>query len=162
VSHLPSVLGRAVLLLAAVLLPALTPGVVPARPDLVVLVVAAAALLHGPVTGALVGLAGGWLVDLAPPGTQVLGSAALVYAGAGALVGAARRYAAWSPLVPLVATVVGAVAVLAVRGTASAAGVGLAAPGDLLWTLLVTSVVAVVALPLLVALERWWTVRGWA
>lgn len=161
-NRLPSIVTRALLLLGAVILPALTPGLVPARPDLVVLVVAAAALLHGPLTGGLVGLAGGWLVDLSPPGTEVLGTAAVAYLLVGALIGLAHRYAAWSPLLPWLATGVGLAALLLVRGVSSAAGVGLAAPADLVWTFVVTMLVAVVALPVLVGLERWWTVRGWA
>jgi rod shape-determining protein MreD len=162
VNRLPSITARVLLLLAAVVLPALTPGLLPARPDLVLLVVAAAALLHGPLTGGLVGLGGGWLVDLTPPGTEVLGTAAVGYLLVGALIGGSRRYAAWSPLLPWLATGVGLAALLLLRGVSSAAGVGLAAPADLMWTFLVTMLVAVVALPVLVALERWWTVRGWA
>lgn len=161
-NRLPSIVARSLLLLAAVILPALTPGLLPARPDLVVLVVAAAALLHGPLTGALVGLAGGWLVDLTPPGTEVLGTGAVAYLLVGVLIGQARRYAAWSALLPWLATGAGLAALLLVRGVSSAAGVGLAAPADLAWTFLVTMLVAVVALPVLVGLERWLTVRGWA
>ena len=161
-NRLPSIVTRALLLLGAVVLPALTPGLLPARPDLTVLVVAAAALLHGPLTGGLVGLAGGWLVDLTPPGSEVLGTAAVAYLLVGALIGLARRYAAWSPLLPWLATGVGLAALLLVRGVSSAAGVGLAAPVDLMWTFAVTMLAAVVALPVLVGLERWWVVRGWA
>ncbi len=161
-NRLPSIACRTLLILGAVLFPALTPHLLPARPDLVLLVVGAAALLHGPVTGGLVGLAGGWLVDLTPPGTEVLGSAALAYLAVGVLIGLTRRYAAWSPLLPWLATGAGLAALLFVRGVSSAAGVGLAAPADLVWTFLVTMLVSVVALPVLVGLERWWTVRGWA
>jgi len=60
-------------------------------PDLVLPVVVASALLAGPSRGAMVGLGGGWLVDLLPPGSSVLGSAALMYAAAGLLAGAGRR-----------------------------------------------------------------------
>lgn len=60
-------------------------------PDLVLPVVVAGALRTGASRGALLGLAGGWLVDLMPPGSAVLGTAALVYAGAGLLAGAGRR-----------------------------------------------------------------------
>ena len=60
-------------------------------PDLVLPVVVAGALRTGAARGALLGLAGGWLVDLMPPGSAVLGSAALVYAAAGLLAGAGRR-----------------------------------------------------------------------
>ena len=50
---------------------------------LVLPVVVAGALLSGPSSGALLGLAAGWVVDLMPPGSQVLGSSALLYAAAG-------------------------------------------------------------------------------
>jgi rod shape-determining protein MreD len=62
-----------------------------ALPDLVLPVVVAGALRTGASRGALLGLAGGWLVDLMPPGSTVLGSAALLYAAAGLLAGAGRR-----------------------------------------------------------------------
>jgi rod shape-determining protein MreD len=62
-----------------------------ALPDLVLPVVVAGALRTGPYRGALLGLAGGWLVDLMPPGAAVLGTAALLYAAAGLLAGAGRR-----------------------------------------------------------------------
>ena len=62
-----------------------------ALPDLVLPVVVAGALRTGASRGALLGLAGGWLVDLMPPGSSVLGTAALLYAGAGLLAGAGRR-----------------------------------------------------------------------
>lgn len=62
-----------------------------ALPDLVLPVVVAGALRVGPSRGALLGLAGGWLVDLMPPGAAVLGTAALLYAAAGLLAGAGRR-----------------------------------------------------------------------
>ena len=104
-NRVPGLAVRALLLVSAVLLPsAWPPGLPPA--DLVLLVVAAAALLHGPSTGVLVGLAGGWLVDLVPPGAEPLGATALSYAAAGALLGLARRWAAASPLLPWVATAV--------------------------------------------------------
>lgn len=160
-NRIPGVALRALLLLAAVLLPSAWPHGVP-RADLVVLVVAAAALLHGPTTGLLVGLAGGWLLDLVPPGAEPLGASALSYAAAGALLGLARRYAATSPLLPWLATA-GAVAfVLAVRGVTAAAGVGRVVPSELLWSWLVTLVVSVIVLPVLLAAERWLAERRWA
>lgn len=144
---------RALLLLAAVLAPSAWPSGAP-RPDLVVLVVAAAATARGPLTGLLTGLAGGWLLDLVPPGAEPLGAGALTYAAVGALLGATRRYAALSPLVPWVAAVLGAGLVLGVRWVTAAAGVGRAEPADLLWTWGVTAAVAVVLVPVLGALER--------
>lgn len=161
-NRLPSVLTRALLLLVAVLVPTLFPSGMPGRPDLVLLVVAAAALLHGPVTGAVVGLAGGWLVDLVPPGGEPLGASALSYALAGALVGAARRWAPWSPLVPWVAAVGGAALIQAVRGLVAAAGVGVAHPADLLWSVAATALFALLVLPVLIGVERFLLARGWA
>ncbi|SOC52535.1 rod shape-determining protein MreD [Ornithinimicrobium cerasi] len=160
-NRVPGLAVRALLLVSAVLLPsAWPPGLPPA--DLVLLVVAAAALLHGPSTGVLVGLAGGWLVDLVPPGAEPLGATALSYAAAGALLGLARRWAAASPLLPWVATAVASAAVLGVRGVVAAAGVGRAAPGELLRTWVLTMLVAVVVLPVLIEVERRLTARRWA
>lgn len=161
-SALPAVLARGVLLLIAVLVPSLYPAGMPGRPDLVVLVVAAAALLHGPVTGGLVGLAGGWFIDLTPPGGETLGAAALSYALAGVLMGAARSWGRWSVLVPWLAAVGGAVVVQAVRGLTAAAGVGVAHPSDLLWSIGATALFVVLLLPLLISLERFLLERGWA
>jgi rod shape-determining protein MreD len=79
------------LLLAAVASVTLTARSQLALPDLVLPVVVAGALRTGASRGALLGLAGGWLVDLMPPGSSVLGTAALVYAAAGLLAGAGRR-----------------------------------------------------------------------
>lgn len=152
-SALPAVLLRAVLLVAAVLLPSAWPAGVP-RPDLVVLVVAAAALLHRPSTGVLVGLAGGWLVDLVPPGAEPLGASALTYAAVGLLLGLARPALSVSPLLPWVAAGLAAATVLTARGVAGAAGLGLAPPGELAWSWLITMLVAVPVLPALMVLER--------
>ncbi len=144
---------RTLLLLASVLLPsAWAAGA--ARPDLVVLVVASAALTRGPLTGLLTGLAGGWLLDLVPPGAEPLGAGALTYAAVGAVLGATRRYAALSPLVPWVAAVLGSGLVLGVRWVAAAAGAGRAEPADLLRTWGLTALVAGVLVPVLGALER--------
>ena len=155
------VLLRAGLLLLAVLLPSAWPLGVP-RADLVILVVAAAALMGGPRTGLLVGLAGGWLVDLVPPGAEPLGATALTYAAVGGLLGLTRRWATASPLLPWLATALGAALVLAVRGVTAAAGIGRVAVSDLLWTWVITMLVAVIGLPALIALERWLRERRWA
>lgn len=160
-NRIPGVLLRLVLLVLAVLLPSAWPAGV-ARPDLVVLVVAAAALMAGPRTGLLVGLVGGWLLDLVPPGAEPLGASALTYAAAGALLGLARRYSTASPLLPWLATALGSAFVLAVRGVAAAAGFGTVTVGELLWTWAITLVVAVLVLPGLIALERWLRERRWA
>lgn len=158
-SLLPGVLVRAVLLVVAVLLPSAWPAGL-ARPDLVLLVMAAGALLHRPSTGLLVGLAGGWLLDLVPPGAAPLGASALTYAAVGLGLGAARRVAAASPLLPWLFTAAAAAAVLGVRWVASAAGAGRALPTDLLWSWVMTMLVAVVLLPLLMGTERWLADRG--
>lgn len=91
--------------LAGVTLTAALGPVLPARvlPDLVLPVVVAGALLGGPSRGALLGLAAGWLVELLPPGSAVLGLTALLYAAAGLVAGAGRREGrapfGWVPVV---------------------------------------------------------------
>lgn len=152
---------RALLLLTAVLLPSAWPTGL-ARPDLVLLVVAAVALLHRPSTGLLAGLLGGWLLDLVPPGAEPLGASALTYALVGLLLGLGRGLTIASPLLPWAATGLAAAAVLAVRQVASAAGFGVALPRELLWSWLMTMLVALVVLPLLMGLERRLLDRGWA
>lgn len=160
-SRLPAVLVRVLLLLGAVLLPSAWPGGLP-RPDLVILVVVAAGLLHRPSTGMLVGLLGGWLLDLVPPGAEPLGATALTYALVGLLLGLGRRLTVASPLLPWVATGLAAAAVLGVRWVAAAAGLGVALPSELTWSWLMTMLVAVPLLPLLMGLERRLLDRGWA
>ncbi|WP_151524507.1 rod shape-determining protein MreD [Serinicoccus kebangsaanensis] len=152
---------RVLLLVAAVLLPSAWPEGL-ARPDLVLLVVAAAGLLHRPQVGLLMGLAGGWLVDLVPPGAEPLGASALSYAAVGLCLGWVRRALVVSPLLPWVATAAAAAVVLGVRGVSAAAGVGRALLAELAWTWVVTMVLAVIVLPVLMSLERWMTRRGWA
>lgn len=79
------------LLLGAVLGVTLAARHLAPLPDLVLVVVASAALRAGPRTGLLTGLAGGWLLDLIPPGSAVLGTQALMYAVCGLALGALRR-----------------------------------------------------------------------
>lgn len=150
-----AVATRALLLVAAVLLPSAVPSSadVP-RADLVLVVVVAVALVRGPTTGLLTGLAGGWLLDLVPPGAEPLGASALVYAAAGALIGLARRHVVVSPLLPWLLTVAAAALVLGVRGTSAAAGFGRATTAELWWSWVVTAVVAAVLVPSLMLLER--------
>ena len=97
---------RLVLLgLALVVVLALGARGVLAPPDLVVIVVVGVALSAGSSSGALVGLLGGWLLDLAPPVAAPLGLTALGYAAAGWVAGLARRRSGhpwWWP-VPVVA-----------------------------------------------------------
>lgn len=91
-----------------------------------------------------------------------LGASALVYAAVGFGLGLARRALVASPVLPWVATGLAAAAVLVIRLVASAAGVGHALPVDLVWSWVMTLLVAVPLLPLLLALERWMSSRGWA
>ncbi len=123
-------------------------------PDLVLPVIVAGALRTGASRGALLGLAGGWLVDLMPPGSSVLGSAALLYAAAGLLAGAGRREGetpfGW------VAVVGAASAVLVTAGRLVVA----ALPGAAVeWPLtglrlVLTVVLCAVLVPALVSLEQ--------
>lgn len=160
--RIPGPAWRALALVVAVLLPPALPGGWPARPDLVLLVVVSAALVRGPAAGALTGLAGGWLVDLVPPGSEPLGASALAYLGAGLLGGWARRFAGCSWLLPLAAVLAASVLVQGVRGVAAAAGIGVAHPADLLWSVTLTLVASLLVLPVLLGVERALLVRGWA
>lgn len=159
--HVPGPVWRAVALAVAVLLPSALPGGWPARPDLVLLVVVTVGLMRGPATGALTGLAGGWLVDLVPPGSEPLGASALSYLAVGLLAGWLRRFAGWSGLLPLGAVLAAAVLVQGVRGIAAAAGIGVAHPVDLLWSVAMTLVAALVVLPVLLGVERTLLAKGW-
>jgi rod shape-determining protein MreD len=154
------------MLLTAALATSLMPGALPGPPDLVLVVVGGAALLRGPAVGAGMGLAGGWLLDVVPPGAEPLGATALVYAGVGALLGVSRRYVAASPvslpLVPLAAIAAASLAVVTVRGVGAAAGFGDAGLADLGWTWAMTVLVAVVLLPPVTGVERWLAVHRWA
>ena len=124
------------------------------RPDLVVLLVAASAVVRGPAQGALLGLAAGWVVDLVPPGGSPLGLTALLYAAAGATAGLFHRGAHRSLLGALLglaaATVVvelGGVCVL-ILGDGT---VDLAAAAT---RTLVTLAVGLLALPALLGVDR--------
>ncbi len=152
-----SVLGalRGVAFLLAALL-AVTLGArgITVLPDLVLPLVVAGALLAGPSRGALLGVGAGWVVDLMPPGSAVLGSSALLYAVAGLVAGAGRREGetpmAWVALV-----------VLAAAGVLAAGRVVLAAlsstpvqAGDLALRFGLTAALAISVVPLLVRAEH--------
>ncbi|MFC9732768.1 rod shape-determining protein MreD [Streptomyces roseolus] len=134
------------------------PGAVP---DLVLLTVVALALVHGPVTGSLVGFSAGLLADLAPPADHAAGRYALVLCVVGYLVGLVRpENGRFTSAVGPMAAVVGA----AVGSTLLYAGVG-ALVGDTaarhvgLGTLLFTAVLydlllAPFTVPLVMALAR--------
>ena len=115
----------------------------------------AAALLGGPVRGALVGLGAGWVVDLCPPGTPVLGTTALLYAGAGAVAGLLRREGTGSLLLPVGATTATATAVAVARLLVEVTTTGtVAGVGQPLLRVLLTSAFGAVLVPLLLRVER--------
>jgi rod shape-determining protein MreD len=126
----------------------------PVVPDLVLVLVVAWALLRGPVAGAAVGLAAGWLLDLVPPGSAHLGVQALTYAVAGAFAGRVRLEGpVAAPRVALVA--LGSSAIVEGVGVLGALAVG--APVDLGAAgvqCLLTATVAALVVPLVVAAER--------
>ncbi len=84
-------------------------------PDLVLVLVCALAMAEGPLAGLVIGFAAGLCLDLAPPGSALIGQYALVFClagwAAGRLSGAAGRSALRS--VVLLAGVVAAAEVLA-------------------------------------------------
>jgi rod shape-determining protein MreD len=123
-------------------------------PDLVLVVVASAALRSGPRVGLAMGLVGGWLLDLLPPGSPVLGTQALLYAVCGLALGLARRPGQVS-LVWVVTVVAGAGCGLeSVRALiALAQGVPVDAASSL-GRVLATATVALVVVPLVTAVER--------
>ena len=60
-------------------------------PDVVLLAVAALALADGPMIGALIGFSAGLALDVAPPGSYLVGENALVFCLIGYLCGLARE-----------------------------------------------------------------------
>lgn len=146
---------RLVLLLGAALASVtLSARQVAPLPDLVLLVVVAGALLSGPGGGVLLGLAAGWVVDLLPPGSQVLGTSALMYAGAGALAGLARREGETS-LAWVGSTCVACAVLLQLARAAMALSVNApVAWGQSALRLVMTAVVGILVVPLLVRLDH--------
>jgi rod shape-determining protein MreD len=144
----------ALLLLGAVLGVTLAARHLAPLPDLVLVVVVSAALRAGPRVGLLSGLAGGWLLDLLPPGSAVLGTQALLYAVCGLAVGALRRR---GPVPVLwVALVIGGAAggLEVVRGLlALAQGVPVEVVSSLL-RVVATATVGMVVVPFVGAIER--------
>jgi rod shape-determining protein MreD len=151
----PVGLARAALLVAMALLSAVQGSRVGlALPDLVLPVVVAGALLAGPSRGVVLGLAAGWVVDLMPPGSPVLGSSALLYAAAGLVAGAGRREGR-TPLIWVAVVVAGAAATLW-AGRAFLAGL-VGAPvawGEVGLRLALTTALGVVLVPALVWAEH--------
>lgn len=123
-------------------------------PDLVLVVVASAALRSGPRAGLVTGLFGGWLLDLLPPGSAVLGTQALLYAVCGLGLGLARR-AGHVSLVWVVAVIAAAGCGLELvrAGLAMAQGVPVDVASSL-GRVLATATVALVVVPLVTAVER--------
>src|SRR5215472_4472914 len=62
-------------------------------PDLVLVLVCALALASGPVSGMVIGFAAGLSLDLAPPGSAMVGQYALVFCLAGWAAGRLRPVA---------------------------------------------------------------------
>jgi rod shape-determining protein MreD len=124
-------------------------------PDLALPVVVAAGLLVGPSRGALVGLAAGWLTDLVPPGSAVLGTSALLYAVVGLLAGGGRREGV-SPVGWLAAVSLACAATLGAGRVVVAllSGAPVVARDLGSWFVL-TAGCCVVAVPWLVRLEQW-------
>jgi rod shape-determining protein MreD len=158
--RLPVVLFRALLLVLATLVTVLpTLSSVGVLPDLVLPVVVAGALLSGRSRGALLGLAAGWLTDLVPPGSAVLGTAALVYAAAGLLAGAGRRegHAPWGWVAAVVtasAAVVQALRLVVAVLSGEPVSWGVAG-----LDLVATATLGVVLVPALVGAEQWLSSR---
>ena len=129
-------------------------------PDLVVPVVVAGALWSGPSRGALLGLAAGWVVDLVPPGSAVLGTSALLYAAAGLVAGAGRREGTapwgWVACVGLAAAAVVSAGRLVVAVLEDAPVV----PATWATALALTAVAVVALVPMLLRLERSLAVRA--
>ncbi len=161
----PGFAARVVLLVVAAMAAPLLAAVLPSAPDLVLIVVAATALMRGPWVGAAMGLGGGWLIDLMPPGSPLLGATALAYLIVGALLGLARQYVATSPttlpVLPLAAVALASALLLAGRGTVALAGCGFFSLSQAIWTFGLTMVTAVLLIGPLVALDRAFAVRRW-
>lgn len=152
------------LLLAAALVAMLALGArgVVAPPDLVVIVVVAVALVAGSSAGAVLGVLGGWLLDLAPPVADPLGVSALGYAAAGWVAGLARRRAGhpWWWAVPVVA-----LAVVVTRVAPVLVDLASARPvawGTLAWQVLATATLGLVLVGVIERLEAALVRRRWA
>jgi rod shape-determining protein MreD len=148
-------LARAVALVAAVVLVvAVTTRHVELMPDLVLVLVVAWGLLRGPLVGAVAGLAGGWLLDLVPPGSELLGGQALVYAAAGLLAG---RFRAEGPVSAPRVAVVALAASVVVEGAGALRALVVSAPVDPALVglrCLLTATAAALLVPVVVRAER--------
>ncbi|MEO7752888.1 MAG: rod shape-determining protein MreD [Terracoccus sp.] len=150
-------LGRTVYVIVAALLSAtFLPRLgVPADrvPDLVLIGVAASAVLRGPVHGALLGLAAGWVVELVPPVGDPIGLTPLVLMAGGLLAGSFRRTSSNSFLRALGALAAASVVVIAGRWAAAIVAEDGFAPTEGLGQLVATVVTALIVLPLLLAAD---------
>ena len=149
-----SLLRAALVVLTVVLSAAVLPRLGSVGPDLVLLVVVAAALLGGPTKGALLGLGAGWAVDLMPPGTAALGVAALTYAAAGAVAGLWHRDSGRSASLPAMATLAAASTVAAIgilRAVTNGWPVPWVAAG---LSIVLTTALGLAVVPLLIRAER--------
>lgn len=125
-----------------------------AVPDLVVVLVAASAVLRGPVHGALLGLAAGWVVDLVPPGGAPLGLTALLYAAAGAAAGTLRRPGRPGVLPPVLALALSAAVVEAGRLALAVLADGVLDVSTAATRVAVTVVVGLLLLPAVLGVDR--------
>ena len=108
-----------------------------ATPDLVLLVVVALALVQGPNSGAVIGFAGGLLLDVVPPADGAVGRWALVLCLVGWFAGRASDAVEGSAFLPL----------LVVVGASFCSLVGYATIGWLIGDVRVTGSAVVHALP---------------
>lgn len=140
-------------LLVATILPRLG---VPARwvPDLVLIAVVSTAVLRGPVHGALVGLAAGWVVELIPPVGRPLGLVALTMMLGGAVAGALPRDSRRALTRPLAALLLAALVVGAGRIASAIAAEGHVEVLAVATVVGSTVVAGAVVLPVLVGIDR--------
>jgi rod shape-determining protein MreD len=109
-----------------------------AVPDLVLVLVIALGLTHGPATGMLAGFFGGLDLDLAPPASHLIGVSALMFCllgyGCGRLTGGHGRPAAWLFAVAVLAAAIGETLQATVVGIIGDPGVTLSAVRQVLPT----------------------------
>ena len=131
-------------------------------PDLTLLVVVGAAIVRGPEYAALVGFAGGLLLDLAPPADHTAGRWALAFVVVGYLAGLVRhdaRASALAAVVVVAASSFVATSLFALSGLVlgdpgvSIAGVLHVLPLTVLYDVLLTPFVVPAAVVLLDRLE---------
>ena len=123
-------------------------------PDLVLIAVVATAVLRGPLQGALVGIAAGWVVELVPPVGSPMGLTPLILLAAGAVAGTFRSRSSRSALRPLVALLAACLVVLVGRAAAVVIAEGALTPAEGLGRLVSTLAVGLVLLPLFLSIDR--------